>query len=132
MAIAKPTANPLEEIAKLQAQIEQLKDGALQELKDRRAVLEQELKAVDAEIEKLTGKPPAVKRVRRASAVPGSPARTPDLQELKEMLAAAPEKTLGIRKEGLDLRNIKILAEANPHLLKLGGKGPWPTVTLLR
>jgi hypothetical protein len=30
------------------------------------------------------------------------------------------------------LRNIKILAEANPHLLKLGGKGPWPTVTLLR
>jgi hypothetical protein len=93
--------------------------------------LEQELKAVDAEIEKLTGKPAAAKRTRRTNA-PDMPARTPDLQELKEMLSAAPDKTIGIRKEGLDLRNIKILAEANPHLLKLGGKGPWPTVTLLR
>jgi predicted nucleic acid-binding Zn-ribbon protein len=131
MANAKPNPNPLEEIAKLQAQIEELKGGALQELKDRRVALEQELKAVDAEIEKLTGKPAAAKRTRRTNA-PDMPARTPDLQELKEMLSAAPDKTIGIRKEGLDLRNIKILAEANPHLLKLGGKGPWPTVTLLR
>jgi len=54
------------------------------------------------------------------------------LSELKELLAAAPNKTLNIRKEKLELRNIKSLASVNPGLLKLGGKGAWPTVTLLR
>ena len=50
-------ANPLEEISKLQQQIAQLTDAAVGELKARRADLENELKAVDAELEKLTGKP---------------------------------------------------------------------------
>jgi hypothetical protein len=58
--------------------------------------------------------------------------KSPSLQELKEILAAAPEKTLAVRSEGYDLRNIKVLASANPGLLKLGGKGAWPTVTLLK
>lgn len=48
------------------------------------------------------------------------------------MLAAAPDKTIKIRQEGLDLKNIKTLAAANPHLLQMGGNGPWPTVTLLK
>jgi hypothetical protein len=51
---------------------------------------------------------------------------------LKELLALAPDKTLNIRKEGLQLANIKTLARVNPHLLSLGGKGAWPTVTLLK
>jgi hypothetical protein len=54
------------------------------------------------------------------------------LSELKPLLEAAPEKTLNIRKAGLQLRNIKVLATANPHLLRLGGKNPWPTVTMLK
>ncbi len=125
-------ANPLAEIARLEAQIELLKDGAVSELQERRMALERELRAVDAELERITGKPPTVRRGRRLSGAPAAPGRTPDLQELKEMLNAAPNKTIGIRKEGLDLRNIKILAEANPHLLRIGGKGAWPTVTLLK
>jgi hypothetical protein len=58
--------------------------------------------------------------------------KNPSLQELKEILATAPEKTIGIRKEGYDLQNIKTLAKANPGLLQLGGKAPWPTVSLLK
>ena len=45
---------------------------------------------------------------------------------------AAPNETIGIGKDGYDLQNIKGLANANPGLLKLGGKAPWPTVTLLK
>jgi hypothetical protein len=60
------------------------------------------------------------------------PGKSIPLSELKELLAVAPEKTLNIRKAGLQLRNIKVLAGANPHLLKLGGKNPWPTVTMLK
>ena len=41
-------------------------------------------------------------------------------------------KTLNIRKENLELRNIKVLASTKSQLLKLGGKGTWPTVTPLK
>ena len=86
---------------------------------------------MDAEIAKLTGKPVEEKRAR--SATSASPGRNIPLQQLKEELAAAaPNKTLNVRKANLELRNIKILANANPNLLKLGGKGAWPTVTLLK
>jgi hypothetical protein len=54
------------------------------------------------------------------------------LSELRPLLEAAPEKTLNIRKEGLQLRNIKVLASANPQSLRLGGKAPWLTVTMLK
>jgi hypothetical protein len=82
---------------------------------------------VDADIAKLTGKAVEGKKPR----APASPGRNIPLAQLKEELAAAPNKTLSIRKANLDLGNIKNLARMNPSLLKLGGKGPWPTVTLL-
>ena len=74
--------------------------------------------------------PAEAKKTRSSS--PKTPLKSVPLQELKELLANAPEKTLSIRKEGLDLANIKTLVKANPTLLKLGGKGPWPTLTLLK
>ena len=97
---------------------------------ERRNALSHQLATVDAEIAKLTGKTVQTKTTR--STAPKAAGKSPSLQELKEMLATAPEKTLGIRKEGLDVKNIKTLAKANPTLLKLGGKGAWPTVTLLK
>ena len=133
--------NSLQEINKLQQQIEQLKDAAVSELKARRAELESELKSVESEIENLTGKPATVRRPRAyaapsagpvASAPEASSGKKPDLQELKALLGAAPEKTISLRKEGYDVRNVKILAMANPHLLRMGGKGAWPEVTLLK
>jgi hypothetical protein len=57
--------------------------------------------------------------------------KRPDLQELKEILSRQPAKTLNIRGEGYDTPNIKVLADANPHLLKYE-KGTWPKVTLLK
>ena len=120
----------LERIQQLKAEIATLEQAAVQELRDRRNALAQELAAVDAEIEKLTGKPAQEKRTRASQ--PKAPTKNLPLQELKELLAEAPNKTLNIRKEGLELRNIKVLTSANPHLLKLGGKGAWPTVTLLK
>lgn len=126
----------LEEISKLEDQIAALTATALNELRMRRNALQSEIESLDKEIEKLTGKP-----VRPRSSAPGLPAKSPrthtpgkrpDLQELKALLAAAPNKTISLRKEGYDVGNVKVLAEANPHLLKMGGKGAWPEVTLLK
>jgi hypothetical protein len=118
----------LERLHQLQAEVAKLQQAAVQELMDRRNALSRELAAVDAEIATLTGKPAEGKKTRAGA----TPARNIPLQQLKEELAAAPNKTLDIRKANLELRNIKNLARVNPGLLKLGGKGAWPTVTLLK
>jgi DNA repair exonuclease SbcCD ATPase subunit len=119
-------------LAALKAEIKQLEQAALSELIEKRNSLSQQLAQVDAEIAELTGVKGEVKKRTRRSASGESPARSLPLQELKELLAAAPDKTVSIRKENLELQNIKTLANANPHLLRMGGKGPWPTVTLLK
>jgi len=114
-------------IEELKALLAKAQNDAVQELRDRRNTLAKELAEVDAQIAALTGE--AVEKPARKVKSVG---KSIPLQELKELLATSPDKTLSIRKEGLELRNIKVLAEANPTLLKLGGKGPWPTVTLLK
>jgi hypothetical protein len=119
----------LKRIEELKAQIAKLEADALQELQEKREALLKELQSVDAQIAAFTGAAAQPKTRKRAER---GPTRSLPLQELKELLANAPDKTLSIRKENLDLRNIKVLAQANPHLLKLGGNGPWPTVTLLK
>ena len=121
--------NSLKRIEELKAQIAKLEADALRELREKRDALLAELKTVDEQIAGFTGEVPQAKTRKRAER---EPARSVPLQELKEMLSKAPDKTLSIRKENLELRNIKVLAQANPHLLKLGGNGPWPTVTLLK
>jgi septal ring factor EnvC (AmiA/AmiB activator) len=122
--------NAIDRIQELKAEIASLEQSALNELKQRRDSLAEELIAIDAEIAHLSGKPAESKRSRARTGK--RIGKSLPLQELKELLAAAPGKSLSIRKEGLDLANIKTLAAANPHLLELGGKGPWPTVTLLK
>jgi hypothetical protein len=125
-----PNTTSLDRIQQLKAEIASLEQAAIQELMEKRNALSHELATVDAEIGRLTGKPVDSKRTRSGS--PKLPGKTPSLQELKELLAAAAQKTLNVRKEGLDLANIKTLVSANPSLLKLGGKGAWPTLTLLK
>ena len=124
----KPSS--LDRIAELKAQIATLEQGAIKELMEKRNTLSHELAAVDAEIARLGGKSGEGKRTRSTSTK--APSKSPSLQELKALLAAAPEKTISIRAEGYDLKNIKTLANANPQLLQLGGKGAWPTVKLLK
>jgi hypothetical protein len=116
----------LNRINALKAEIASLEQAAVSELHARRASLVNELEHLDAEIGRITGKAPKSAKLRTRSG------RSVSLQELKEILENAPEKTLNVRKEKLDFANIKTLANANPHLLKLAGKGPWPTVTLLK
>src|SRR4051812_32860517 len=129
--MAKMTSS-LDRIAALSAEIESLKRTAISELMERRNSLSQQLAQVDQEIGELAGRAPEPKKRGRRPGVVSTPPRSLPLQELKELLAQAPEKTLNIRKDNLDLANIKTLANANPHLLRLGGKGAWPTVTLLK
>jgi hypothetical protein len=121
------TVSSLDRLQQLQAEVAKLQQSAIQELVDRRNAITRELAAVDSDIANLSGKPVEGKKPR----TPASPGRNIPLQELKEELAGAPNKTLNIRKANLELRNVKVLAEANPGLLKMGGSGPWPTVTLL-
>ncbi len=125
MANSKPTVNPLAEIQKLQAQIASLKDSAIAELRARRSAIEQEIRSVEQELETLTGKPAG--RGRRVGDTPAK--RSLTFQELKDLLLSAPNRTISIRKQGLDATNIRTLANLNPRDLTLGGKGPWPTVT---
>jgi len=126
--MAKPNSS-LERIELLKAEIESLRQAAVTELTEKRKALAEELASIDAQLAQITGKSPdGAKRPRRTS----GGGRSIPLQELKELLARSPDKTVNIRKEGLELRNIKVLATANPSLLRLGGKGPWPTVTLLK
>ena len=120
----------LDRIADLKAQIAAIEQGAIRELTEKRNTLARELAAVDAELARLTGRP-AEGAKPRASA-PKAAGKAPSLQDLKAIIAAEPEKTLNIRKNGYDLRNIKVLAQANPGLLQLGGKGAWPTVKLMK
>ncbi len=118
----------LTQIEKLQQEIAALRTQALHELRARREAVLQEIARVDAQVSTLTGVP-----VEKKQTVPSVGAgKSIPLQELKALLAAAPDKTLNIRKEGLQLANIKTLARVNPHLLRLGGKGAWPTVTMLQ
>ena len=123
-------SSSLERIQQLKAEIASLEQAAISELMERRNALSHELATVDAELARLTGKPLEARKAR--SSAPKASLKSLPLQELKELLAKAPEKTLNIRKEGLDLQNIKTLAKANPTLLKLAGKGAWPIVTLLK
>jgi len=125
MAISKATTTPLEEIQKLQAQIASLKDSAITELRARKSAIEAELKSIEGEIENLTGKAPG-RRGRRSADTPAK--RSLTFQELKDILLSRPNRALSIRKEGLDVTNIRTLANINPRDLVLGGKGPWPTV----
>lgn len=123
-------SSSLDRIAALQAEIESLQRSAVVELQEKRRSLTQEIAAVDAELAALTGGAAASKkRTRRGPAVPG---RVLELAELKDLLARAPERTLSIRKDNLDLGTIKTLAAANPGVLRVGGKGAWPSVTLLK
>jgi hypothetical protein len=73
---------------------------------------------------------PAKPRKPRANSGNGD-LKKPDLQELKAILDVLPDKTLNIRQEGYESRNIKILAEANPHLFAYD-KGTWPKVKYLK
>jgi hypothetical protein len=113
-------------IQELQQQIAVLKDTVTKELRERRVALAQELHVLDAELARLTGRPFEERyRTRRPTG------RIVTLSELKGLLAAAPGRTLNVRKAGIDPKAVRTLAKANPGELRMGGRGPWPEVTLV-
>lgn len=121
---------PLDALDELIAELAHLQESVVRQLLDRRARLSQELASVDAELAELEEKPAPAKK--QPAKTPAQEGRKPTLPELTAELEAAPEHTLNIRKEHLDVKHIKALAKANPQTLQLGGKGGWPTVTLLK
>ena len=92
----KATAKPAIRVADLKAQIAALEQGAVAELTGRRKALHAELAAVDAELSRLTGATfakaplnsdsPERRPYTPRAAVTG---KTPDLQELKQIIPAA-------------------------------------------
>jgi hypothetical protein len=132
--------------AKLTAILNAAQNPAFKKLLDDKAKALIALAEAKAHLAELEAKlfstiPPALKGLLQ----PDEPAKTrkprmnagdgglkkPDLQELKMILDGLPDKTLNIRQEGFESRNIKILAEANPHLFAYY-KGTWPKVKYLR
>jgi uncharacterized coiled-coil protein SlyX len=118
--------SPLSKIEELKAQIAQLQEEALAELQAKRARLADELAAVEAQIQELTGAPapPASRRERAAR-------KTITFEALTDLLKKLPGHTLNIRREGYDVAAIKALVAAHPGALQLSKNGPWPAVTLL-
>ena len=113
-------ASSLSQIEKLKAEIAALQNQALAELTQRRKGIEEELQEIDQQLVQLNGGPK-----ERKPKFP-TPAQLVSLAELKPMLAGAPGKTISTRRENLDLRNIRLLTDQNPGLLKMGGSGAWP------
>jgi len=108
--------------------------------KARKALAEATVYLAEAEAKFFASIPPALKALLESEPAKTSKSRAvvgnrdlkkPNLQELKSILDARPDKTLNIRGEGYESRNIRILAEANPHLFAYQS-GPWPRVKYLR
>lgn len=118
-----------ERIQTLKAEIQSLESAALQELNDRRTALTNELASVESQIAALTGEPA---NKSRSSARASKPAgKQISFELLKTMLKDFPGKTMNLRKEGYDSKQVKSLAMAYPESLKFSSKGPWPTITLI-
>ena len=124
-----------EQIAQLKLEIAKLEQSAIQELLDRRSDLKKSLAAVEKEIAIAQDQLNPSKRRKMGKLTkkpdPTAYGKSVPLEELKEKLSFAPNKTVNIRKEGFNALSIRNLAKANPQLLRIGGKGPWPTVTLI-
>jgi hypothetical protein len=120
------TTHNLDRIAALRAEIASLELQAVHELIAKRENLKRQLDELDAEIQRITGKAPRGGKVKAKSG------RTVSFEELKRLLEQAPGHTINVRKEKLEFAAIKGFAHAHPGTLKLGGNGPWPTVTLVK
>lgn len=122
-------------IDELIAAIARLQEKAVEELRERRARLRRELSTVDAELAELTDavieRPEEAGNPAPIKAATTSAKRLVSVAELIAELQAAPDRTINIRKANLDVKTIKVLAKAHPHMMKLGGKSGWPTLTLL-
>jgi hypothetical protein len=110
--------------------------------KAKKVLAEATVNLAELETKLFSSIPPALKgllepseaKIKKPKSVNGNgngDLKKPDLQELKSILDALPDKTLNIRGEGYDTPNIKILAAANPHLFAYE-KGAWPKVRYLR
>lgn len=123
--------NALEELI---AEVARMQELRVEELHTYRDWLSSELVLVDGEMAELNegegaGEGTLPPNGHAKGAV--GPAKAISLKKLVSELEAAPERTLNIRKAKLDVKHIKTLVRENPHLLQAGGKGSWPTVTLL-
>lgn len=125
-----PATSTSDRIAALKTEIASLEQSAVQELTARRDDLTAELARVDADIALLSGEP--VEKSKREGRPPKPARKQISFELLKTMLREFPGRTMNIRKERYDARQIKSLATAHPESLTIGGKGPWPTVTLVK
>lgn len=124
----------LQRIESLKAEIANLEKAAVSELRAKRKDLQSQIEFLDSEIERITGRTPRTTVAKASGSQKPARAKTVvsvSLDELRNALQGAPDRTINVRKAKYDFASIKALAAANPHLLKLGGKGPWPTVTLI-
>ncbi len=133
---AAPGISSLEAFDELIAAVADLQEATERELRERREYLRWELASVEAELADLAQRASASKAAkaeqRGQAQAPVESTREITLPELLAELEAAPDHTLNIRKANLDVKRTKALIKANPELLRLGGKGAWPTVTLAK
>lgn len=120
-------SDPVTQYQEAAAKAEELKQKAVEYLRERRSVIEREIASLDKEIAVMTGeKAPKADRVKGPQYV----GKQISFRLLSDILRERPDRTLNLRKEGYDTKWMKKLVEENPGKLEFGGGGPWPTVTL--
>jgi hypothetical protein len=123
---AMPNTSALSRIEQLKAELARLQSDAVQELREKRERLVEELADVDTQLAELTGSAPVASR-RKSN---GGSRKVVSFEELKGLLQQAPGHSLNIRRAGYDLATIKGLIAAHPAELKFVPAGPWPSVAL--
>jgi hypothetical protein len=123
-------------------------DKALAELMQKRLEAVSSLASIDAdimEVRRLTGETrngrsgkrrlaDQTRNGRRGKRRKTNQSRNgkPPIEEIVAALAKSDSKTLQLRHFKWKTAHVRILAAENPGILRLGGKRPWPTVTLLK
>jgi len=119
-----------EQKALLKAQLEKLSKTDITKLEEKKAKLQTEIEAIDAEIAEVleaagidTSKPKGRAGKAKKQGVQVS------ADALKKRIQAADGKVLSIRAEGIDTKCVRALVEAAPDVFKYE-KGTWPKVSL--
>ena len=121
-----------EQIAEYKAKIKELEDKQLEELQAKKAELEKQLEAIDAEINAIFPPfqgGPAAKTKRSPKAFKAAGIQV-SVKALEERIKAA-GGTVNVRKEGLDLASVRKAVDESKGKFKIERTAPaWPLVVM--
>lgn len=121
--------SPLERMNQLQAEMDKLKEQAVQELDSEISNLESQIADLKLQRTQITGEQEQQQKGRKKSGLKTEKKQV-SAKRLEEMFSEKNVKEISMRAENLDTDQVKGVILANPDKFALGGKTPWWTVKL--